>query len=79
MKSEKMYKGRKFIVLLICVPLWVALGSSLVWLYHTHGSIPMALGIAFGTLTNVFPIYLGVNVVQKKIQAGAPAQGDSCV
>jgi hypothetical protein len=77
MKSEKMYKGRKFIVLLICVPLWVALGGSLVWLYETHESIPMALGIAFGTLTSVFPGYLGVNIVQKKIQT--EGKGDSCV
>lgn len=61
--------GRKFMVLVWCVPMWLLLFISVVFLYMKFQSIPAALGISFGTMTSVFPGYLGVNVVQKKIQA----------
>lgn len=67
-------KGRKFIVLIWCIPLWLINAAMVFALYWKFQSIPLALGLSLGTLTAVFPGYIGVNVLQKKIQATPGAQ-----
>ena len=70
--SDTAPKGRKFIALLIMVPMWIILLAAIVYLSIWDMVIPDALGWAFVGLTAGFPGYLGVNVLQKKIQAPAP-------
>ena len=66
-------KGRKFIVLMVCIPLWLIAAAMTFALYWKFQAVPMAIGLALGTLTAVFPGYIGVNAWQKKIQGGQMA------
>jgi hypothetical protein len=68
--GEKMYKGRKFILVLVTIPMWLVLLLCMVFLSLKEAEIPLALGVSLGTLTSVYPGYLGVNTIQKKIQSG---------
>ena len=66
-------KGRKFIVLIICIPLWLICAAAVFILYWEFQAVPMSMGLSLGAITAVFPGYIGVNTWQKKIQGGQMA------
>lgn len=75
--AEMLKEGRKFKALLFAVGLIVVMATMLFILALMDKEIPLALGIALGTLSTAVPGYIGANVVQKKIESARSPAGNS--